>query len=384
MAIYFIFFIWILLFAIFPSWQKNKAARSILFVCLGLFLCTGYMVGSDWRSYEYYYGKSDPDIKLEIGYYYITQILSWIGVQFWHFYILTKLFCYYTIIKFIQKYTKGHFAWALLFFYSYLSLYYFIDCPFRNLIAASVFLYAIDSLVNKKTKLFILYTLIAASFHLSVLFFAPLFYLLTLRKSAINKNVFVFLSIGIYILFAFLIQIDQLTSIQVFLEMILGDVKNLNYLLQQGANFSIGMVVITVFYWLVVYSIDTSILNNREAQFFNSSILYYVFYISMYFIPMMNRLSLYAFLPFICTLTLGINSLLHRNKLIAIVAVVLFTLFLGNAIRNNVTKDYRFVPYSSYLEYIGRDKPSYQERDSYNMTHSPYKNNGDNVFEYRN
>ena len=195
MAIYFFFFIWILLHAIFPNLQNKKISRDALFVCLGLFLCTGYMVGSDWRNYEYYYGRTNEDEHLivETGYYLVTQLFSWLGVSFWHFYILTKIFCYVTIIKFIRKYTKGNYAWALLFFYSYLSLYYFIDCPFRNLIAASIFLYAIDAVFEKKWIRFVVVSLIAASFHISVLFFIPFFFASHNKRECHSEKNFCFL-----------------------------------------------------------------------------------------------------------------------------------------------------------------------------------------------
>ena len=166
--------------------------------------------------------------------------------------------------------------------------------------------------------------------------------------------------------------------------MALGDMKNLNYLYQMGNTFSIGMIFITVFYWIIVSSFDTNLLSQNKAQLYNTSILYYAFYISMYFIPMMNRLTLYGFMPFICTLSIGINTLKGKNKKVAIIAVSLFVVFLGNAMLNNITKDYRFVPYSSYIQYFGREKPSYYERSIYNHVHSPYKDKDDKVIEYRN
>lgn len=376
MAIYFVFFVWILLFAVFPQLQKNKTARNLLFVCLGLFLCTGYMVGSDWRSYEYGYEHQTlmgDRTELEVGYRFVTYTLSRLGVEFWHFYILTKFFCYYVIIKFILKYTKGKFAWALLYFYSYLSLYYFIDCPFRNLIAASIFLYAMDSILMKDWKRFIILTLIASMFHMSVLLFAPFLFLLIRRDIIMNRRWFLYLAIGVYVLFAFLIQIDVLQNIQLFFEAVLGDMKNLDYLLEVGTNFSIGLVVITVFYLFIIFRADYSKISTKEVKLINCSLLYFLFYMIMYFIPMANRLSMFGFMPFICSIAICIDRLLVRKNKMIIVVLGIFVLFLGHSVMNTITRDYRYVPHSSYIEYIGIDKPSYDERANYNMVNSPYK-----------
>ena len=51
-----------------------------------------------------------------------------------------------------------------------------------------------------------------------------------------------------------------------------------------------------------------------------------------------------------------------------IVAFVFLLLFMLGTVTN-----YIYVPYSNYLEYIFKDKPSYGERVNYNKTHTPYK-----------
>ena len=40
---------------------------------------------------------------------------------------------------------------------------------------------------------------------------------------------------------------------------------------------------------------------------------------------------------------------------------------------NSITKDYRYVPYSNYLEYMFQPKPSFEYRSTYNQINSPYK-----------
>ena len=58
------------------------------------------------------------------------------------------------------------------------------------------------------------------------------------------------------------------------------------------------------------------------------------------------------------------------------------TVFLAFSLYNTVTKDYRYVPYTNYLQYVLTEKPTFSYRYYYNMNNSPYKDN-DNNFELR-
>lgn len=390
MFIYFFFFVWVLLFVVNPKLQKNKQMRNIMFFCVGLFLCTSYMAGADWRNYEPSFeriakGASNVDDRnVEYGYLIISSLFAKIGIDFWYFFIGVKLCCYYFIIRTIKRYTNGRFGWAFLFFYSYLALFYFIDCPFRNLIAATIFLFALDALISKKWKRFCLFVIISSSIHISTLFFVPFILIISFKESPLSKYLFVSVFVGLYLVFFFLIQMDLLLYLQIAFESVLGDMKNINYLIQQGRTFSVGMIVITIFFLYVIYSIDTQKLSSKEIKLYNFSILYLVFYISGYFIPISGRFSMFGYMPFICVLSLGVNQLLEKQKnLISVFACFLFVVFLGNAIRNNISKDYRYIPYTSYLQYLFQEKPSYNERANYNMVKSPYKDNEDAVFELR-
>lgn len=60
-----------------------------------------------------------------------------------------------------------------------------------------------------------------------------------------------------------------------------------------------------------------------------------------------------------------------RSKLIYTTCVVLFSIFI---ISRYLSRDSRYVPYSNYLYYslfVGH--PSYEYRDQYNDSHSPYE-----------
>jgi len=59
-----------------------------------------------------------------------------------------------------------------------------------------------------------------------------------------------------------------------------------------------------------------------------------------------------------------------RSKIIYTLYLLLLA-FVGS---NRIYADFRYIPYSNYLEYVIKGYfPSYNERDNYNLKHSPYK-----------
>ena len=57
MVVYFFFFFLILFFSLNKKVGRTKSLDIILLVILCIFLCMGYMTGSDWRQYEPQYNS---------------------------------------------------------------------------------------------------------------------------------------------------------------------------------------------------------------------------------------------------------------------------------------------------------------------------------------
>ena len=93
MAIYFLFFVFCLIFALKKRGGHVKTEEKLLLIVLGIFLCTGYMTGSDWRGYEldYYDVNSIEDCLSKPGefvFYIVCMILNKLGIDFWFFWIV--------------------------------------------------------------------------------------------------------------------------------------------------------------------------------------------------------------------------------------------------------------------------------------------------------
>ena len=82
----------------FATFLKDKKIKTFILIGLALFLCAGYMCGTDWRNYEYAYNHSslatvDQEL-FELGYSYLQAIFHTIGIDFGSF-ILYSSFWYF-------------------------------------------------------------------------------------------------------------------------------------------------------------------------------------------------------------------------------------------------------------------------------------------------
>ena len=100
MWIYIIIYCLILFFAFNKKAENTKIIFNLLLLLLGIFLCFGYMTGSDWRVYEQLYNSLNfsnllENVKgFEFG-YPITQIIfKSLGFSFWPFFIILKIICF--------------------------------------------------------------------------------------------------------------------------------------------------------------------------------------------------------------------------------------------------------------------------------------------------
>lgn len=125
---YFIYiFIFSLLFIpqIFDQGKFRNRNLIIYFFILPLFICGGYMVGSDWRAYEIIYNETNSieDVFLfykELGYILLGYLFKIIGFSFWQYAILIKFIGYYIFLYFYRKYARTiHLA-----YYSFLSIFH--------------------------------------------------------------------------------------------------------------------------------------------------------------------------------------------------------------------------------------------------------------------
>jgi len=366
----------VLLFCFLLSTVKtSKSIENSALIFIALFLCFGYMTGSDWYNYELFYNNPDfskESGRLEFGYVLLQTIIGKLGVGFWVFHIIVKLLVFYSIINFVRWFNINIFIF-LAFFLPEIGFYLFIDCPFRNLIAFGFAIIAFKNLLENKTIRYFIYVLIALSFHLSAAIMIPIYFVY--RK---NLKTYIVL-IAALLIYLLSFNIDFLMS-NLFLPL-----TKLSPLLSERLKFyflnshfisdkiSFG-VFIRFFVFLILLLFKEVIINgDKKRQYvFNLSIIFLFLYPIANTMKIFYRFSIFISPFYVLSIVYLLNS--FRIKLNKYILISFFMLLYMKQTYSLVTYDYKYVPYTNYIYYwTNNDFPNIKYRQQFNPTHSPYK-----------
>lgn len=378
MLIYFI----VLLICFIPEFItefKSKKGKILIITTVGLFICFGYMVGSDWRAYEEIYYATDlsrpfDNIPSEYGYYLYMLLFRFFNIDFWTFFIFTKIITYLICIYFILKYQTEHFYLSFTLFIFFYGISLFIDNPMRTLLAATIFLFSYRYLENRNLRGYLIITILASMFHIVTIVMIP-FYWLTQYNLKTRTIIISFLTINI-ILWLFDRQLRDIFSIETGIPYL--DAR-LSFYFSEGSSgkiytenriISIGLLVRFVFFILLMLS-RKKIETKFGIIFFNMVVFSFFLYRLGIGIPIFERLEFYLCIPFSIAMIDILNSLTIKSR--PLYKASLFLLISLSTFKN-ITLDYKYIPYSNYLSYIFQyQKPSFEERSNYNFIHSPYR-----------
>ena len=239
--------------------RVNKQWKFLFLFLLGVFLCSGYMTGTDWRSYEPMYEKIDFsnlffDYYAEPGYYIYMLLFKMFGIGFWPFFIFTKVICYVIFIKKLIYYSGKYFYLSLTFFIPWFGIYLFIDNPMRNLLAITVFICSIKYILEREKGKYFFMIFLAASFHVSSLIFL-LFYFI--GNSRVRTNVYI-----IYFVLFNLVFANREPLIKV-IDLLFGNIPYIAYKINayvvehneaaEGRLLSLGMLFHILFFVLLLW-----------------------------------------------------------------------------------------------------------------------------------
>ena len=133
---------------------------------------------------------------VNIGYVYFMQLFSIFSKDFQLFLFAITLIVVISYVNFIKKYLSYN-VLALLIFV--LALYFFSYCALRQFIALAFSLFAYNAVLERRLNLFILYCLLALSFHSTAVMIFPIYFLYGLDLS--KKNIVIAIIISIIICF---------------------------------------------------------------------------------------------------------------------------------------------------------------------------------------
>ncbi|MDM1139255.1 EpsG family protein [Empedobacter sp. R132-2] len=349
--------------------KLKKILTNIVVIIIGVFLCFGYMTGSDWMVYEAVYEDNSLHIFFEPGYVLLMNIAYFFKLDFFTFLILTKLFCYYVIVKIIKKHTGDQFLIAFSFFISMFGFYLLIDNPLRNLIAIVVFLLSIVFFEKKKFFYFFLCGALAVSFHKSALLIflvMPLLNLSLKRYSRILLIVsIVLLVLGVSGLFIsiFTLVSESIPFFNKFSDSYLSEENE--YIIRSSLNMK--SILFLLFFTFVIV-VKKNKFKEDSDLLYKLFLMYAVLFIITIFVPIFERFTFYFF-PFFVIIFIKSSKHLKPSNVLNFFAILILTIVFNThtLIMNKVV----YLPYSNYLNYIFENKPSYQYRINYNQKNSP-------------
>lgn len=362
------------------SWMNAKLRNSFqwkIVVCslIALFVCFGYMTGSDWRGYELtYYSISFKDIPIiEPGYYIYSLLMKSVGFSFWPFFIITKLLSYITVVYFIDKYAKQYFYIVIALSISGF-LFLYIDNPMRNLLAYTIFLFSIKYVLKKSFFKFFFVILVAFQFHVTIL---PFLFLYPFYNSKIGTMKL----IATFLLVYLFVSPDSIFIQKILLSNFInlphiGD-KLLAYFVYDsaggstGTSFTIGTFIRFAITILLLYYRENIIMNQPYGNcFFNFSFLYLLFYKLGLSIMIFQRFTIY--LGFFYTIIIVCLLYEFKGKLFQLISFAYIFIIGFASIYTVITSSYKYVPYTNYVFYMNEDL-SYRTRYNYNFINSPYE-----------
>lgn len=155
------------------SWSLFRIA----FILLSLLTMVRYGVGTDFYNYEYIYkitpaldegGLSDV-FHGEIGYLFLSSVFKTFGISFWLFNAVFAFVSMYLFYLGIKKYCDYP-LFSLLIFYSVFYFTYPFNAIRQGLTIAAFWGILLHFLINRKYKVYTIWTIIFSLFHTSILF----------------------------------------------------------------------------------------------------------------------------------------------------------------------------------------------------------------------
>lgn len=361
------FFIIVLLFAL--SWGRvpRQMSFGVLFFLM-LFLCFGYMTGSDWRVYEEeYYGEFSARL-VEPGYMLLSNLFSRAGINFWIFHILFKCLFFIVFIAFLRTHVNQLYCGLMLWVASF-GFYMLIDCPFRNVISCMIMIPAFTCLFQRRYVWYYVLALLAISFHYSAII---MLLLPVIKVDNLSTKTLVVIYFAVFTVMAIGGSELILSLVSRALPPILQD--RILYYEEEYAGasiFSVGLIPRLICLWGILkyrtmiverYALGSKVISYCYFYLI-LSLIYYVF-------PVLFRSALFLAPFYIMGIIYALGSMKSSFKIPVSVAWFIVAL----AVTFSTVRSPYYVPYTNILfHYVTGDMHDYGYRDNYNLRMSPYK-----------
>lgn len=169
------------------SERRKRMGYSLAFAVLAflpMFLVNAFMsyVGNDYQNYYSYYQKivSGGEQDVEFTYKLICRMVDSLGIGFQGVYVVYCLISYILLILCIKKYSANYAVSYVLFFLNAYFAYLGLN-QIRQFVSVMLIFYAFEYVENKKLLRYVIFVLLAASFHVTAIVMLPFYWILNVK-----------------------------------------------------------------------------------------------------------------------------------------------------------------------------------------------------------
>lgn len=356
----------------------SKRSRAIYMMWLFVFLCFGYMTGSDWFHYEMVYTDFETyssRYESEPGSWVLFKIMPQLISDFWIFTALMKCLYLYSFIFLASKITDRLYS-VLALSVSCVLAFMLIQNPFRFMMAQIFINFSISLIYASLTKTYpvkvpiikaLSLLILACLFHNTSIIYFVLLPLLFLSPHIYKANSIVLfvIYVGITFLVSNLSFITEMLEQFVLVASQFADMKDYasSYSPEDNsAFFTIGNLFNFIMFLLVLVSRDSVIRKYSNGKVvYGIAIIYCFLSRILILIPTGFRLALpFAVFYVLCIIyILGCNS----KKVIGLFMIT----YIHLAFAKKLWTVYDMIPYSNSIPYIVTGHLPYDERCNHNI-----------------
>ena len=347
--------------------QQNRLLFRAGIIWIFVFLCFGYMTGSDWRGYELYYnGVDGVSTYRDLGFVWLVNIARVLIADFWVFNALCKIFFLSSIIFSIKKIFMLKPWLAIGFFFTFGLLFMLIDCPMRYMLALGIYFFSLPLFFRSKYLLFLSTCFLAFFFHVTIVLVYVMTFALLLRRRIRKLNRMLILLFYFVCLY--------LTTNSSFFESMYSILYNTDSVFSAMAHsynkysvdswYNLGALKSFVFLLIVlIYRERICRFNEIGNIVYSGAIIY--FFVSLFAggVPTLFRIAIPFAIYLIISFVLLIKSFKRKYNIVSLGIV----LVLGLILIMDVYSSWVYMPYSNSIPYILTEHLPYFYRERYNL-----------------
>ena len=324
--------------AVFFAWLEDnnsfKYGLRFSIATIFIFLAFRYDFGNDYMAYLQVFKDvnaldlSENNIftitEYEMGWFYLNRAFKFLG-----FFAMTAALAAFNclvLFRFIKRYVPPGYYWFAIFLYTFqTSQMLILSSAMRQAVAVSLFILAIDFLIQKKPLKYILIIFIATLFHTSASILFPLIIISYTNWKIKFKHV-------ILVFIVFLIPIYFLSDVSNYINVFVTQYfDNYRYYLENTGGTSIseiglGFILNTFIYLVLLYFAQFEI-NFENSLFLKIVFISFILVPLSFSIQLIGRLNFYFMPVFLIVFPLVFKKIKKTNRLVFIGIVILFTVY---------------------------------------------------------